>query len=44
MRLAASDPGVLIDYGNNQPGSVQQRRENPFGDVWPDYKVDGTAR
>ena len=47
MIHAAGDLGILIDYGNNQPGSVLQRRENPFSDVWRDYEIDGepvTAR
>ena len=43
MRFAAGDPGILIDFGNNKPGSVPQSRENPFGDVWRDYVVDGKA-
>ena len=41
MIHAAGDLGVLIDYGNNQPGSVLQRRETPFSDDWRVYKVDG---
>jgi hypothetical protein len=41
MMLAAGDLGVLIDFGNNKLGSILQRRENPFGDVWRDYIVDG---
>jgi hypothetical protein len=44
---AAGDLGLLIDYGDNQSGSILRRSENPFGDVWRDYEVDGeqiTAR
>jgi len=43
MIHAAGDLGVLIDFGDNQQGSVLQRREGWFGDVWLDYMVDGKA-
>jgi hypothetical protein len=34
--------GILIDYGNNTPGSVLQHRSNKGGDfIWQDYTVDG---
>ena len=43
MTHAAGDLRNLIDISDNQPGSVLQRREGWFGDVWRDYMVDGKA-
>jgi hypothetical protein len=43
MIHAAGDVGILIDFGDYQPGSILQRREGWFSDVWRDYKVDGKA-
>ena len=34
--------GILIDYGNNIPGSVLQRQVRENGRyIWQDYLVDG---
>jgi hypothetical protein len=37
MILQAGDLGILIDFGDNLPGSVLQRKE---GGKWRDYEVD----
>ena len=34
--------GILIDYGNNEPGSVLQHQVRENGRyIWQDYLVDG---
>lgn len=40
MILAAGDLGILIDFDNDEPGSILQLRESPFSDVWRDYLVE----
>ena len=36
------DLGILIDYGNNTPGSVLQHHISEGRDfIWQDYTVDG---
>lgn len=40
MIHAAGDLGIQIDFGDNKPGSVLQRRESLFGDEWRDYEID----
>ena len=36
------DLGILIDYGNNNPGSVLQRRHPEDSNLeWQDYVLDG---
>ena len=41
MIHAAGDLGVLIDFGDNWPGSILQRREGWLCDVWRDYLIGG---
>ena len=38
MIHAAGDLGILIDFGDNQPGAILQRKEKGY---WRDYLVDG---
>jgi hypothetical protein len=38
MMYQAGDLGLLIDFGNNLPGSVLQRRS--YGQ-WQNYLIDG---
>ena len=38
MIYSAGDLGVEIDFGNDQPGAILQRKEKGH---WHDYLVDG---
>lgn len=38
MMLQAGDLALTIDFGNNRPGSIRQRKTNG---EWQDYLVDG---
>jgi len=38
MMLFASDLGLQIDFGRNEPGDILQRWD---GEGWKDYKQDG---
>ena len=38
MILAAADLVIEIDFGNDKPGAILQRKEKGY---WHDYLVDG---
>jgi hypothetical protein len=38
MILSAGDLGIEIDFGNDQPGAILQRKNKGH---WHDYLVDG---
>ena len=38
MIYSAGDLGIEIDFGNDKPGAILQRKEKGY---WHDYLVDG---
>ena len=38
MIYSAGDLGIEIDFGNDQPGAILQRKDKGY---WHDYLVDG---
>ena len=38
MIWSAGDLGIEIDFGNDKPGAILQRKEKGY---WQDYLVDG---